>query len=93
MIRIDAVKLREISKRRGFSNFEEVAARAAEMEKGLALSTIYAIAGNANWTRDKLIALCEVLQCDPRDFIYFDREVPKAIAPIRQNGSRIKTPT
>lgn len=92
MIRIDADKLREIVKRRKFSNFEEVAAKAEEMGLSLALSTIYAIAGNANWTRDKLETLCKVLECDPRDFVYFEREAPKAIAPTHADGSKVGTP-
>jgi DNA-binding Xre family transcriptional regulator len=92
MIRIDADKLREISKRRGFSNFEAIAEKAVEMDLSLALSTIYAIAGNGNWTRDKLETLCKVLECDPRDFVFFEREAPKATAPIRRSGRTAKVP-
>ena len=90
MIRIDGEKLREIVKRRGFSNFKAVAEKAASMDEDLALSTIYSIAGNGNWTRDRLQALCRVLECDPRDFIYFEREAPKAVAPIQLNGTTVK---
>lgn len=92
MIRIDAEKLRDISQRRGFSKFEAIAERAKEMGLDLGLATIYNLAANKNWTRDKLQALCQVLECDPRDFIYFERESPKAIAPIRPNGITVNTP-
>jgi DNA-binding Xre family transcriptional regulator len=85
MIRIDADKLRDISLRRGFSNYEAIAQRADDMGLKLALATIYSISGNGNWTRDKLQTLCQVLECDPRDFVYFEREAPKAIAPIRRS--------
>lgn len=90
MIRIDADKLRDIANRRGFVNFEAIAKRADEMGLNLALSTIYSIAGNGNWTREKLETLCKVLECDPRDFVYFERESPKAIAPTRANRSKAK---
>lgn len=92
MIRIDADKLREITARRGFANFKAVAVKAEEMGLSLALSTIYAIADNGNWTREKLETLCQVLQCDPRDFVYFEREDPKAIAPTRASGETAKIP-
>lgn len=92
MIRIDAEKLRDISRRRGFSNFEEIAEKADEMGLKLALATIYSMASNGNWTRDKLQNLCQVLECDPRDFVYFEREIPKAVAPIHGSGSRENIP-
>ena len=86
MIRIDAEKLREVRERRGFSNYEAVAEKAKQMGLDLGLATIYNMAANKNWTRDKLESLCLVLACDPRDFVYFEREAPKAIAPIQLNG-------
>jgi DNA-binding Xre family transcriptional regulator len=92
MIRIDADKLKEIANRRGFANLEEVAKKADEMGLSLALSTIYSIAGNGNWTRDKLETLCRVLNCDPRDFVFFEREAPKAIAPTRRSGRATEVP-
>jgi DNA-binding Xre family transcriptional regulator len=73
VIRVDADKLKEIVKRRGFANFEAVAEEAGRRNLGLGMATIYNIASNNNWTRDKLEALCLVLDCDPRDFIYFER--------------------
>lgn len=91
MIRIDAGKLRDISRRRGFSNFEAISQRATAMGYTLALATIYSMAGNGNWTRDKLETLCKVLDCDPRDFVYFEREAPKAIAPILRSGETTKS--
>ena len=86
MIRIDAEKLRDRMARRGFASFEAIAERADELEIELGLMTIYNIAANRNWTRDKLENLCKVLECDPRDFVYFEPDAPKAIAPIQQNG-------
>lgn len=86
MIRIDAEKLRDISQRRGFQNFEAIAEKAKEMGLDLGLATIYNMAANKNWTRDKLETLCLVLGCDPRDFVYFERDSPKAIAPTRASG-------
>lgn len=90
MIRVDAEKLRYISQRRGFANFEAIAEKAKAMELDLGVATIYNLAANKNWTRDKLETLCIVLECDPRDFVYFERESPKAIAPIRQNEITMK---
>jgi len=81
MIRIDAEKLRYISQKKGFANFEAIAAKAKELELDLGIATIYNLASNKNWTRDKLQTLCQVLECDPRDFVYFEREAPKALAP------------
>ena len=92
MIRIDADKLKEISQRRGFPNFKAISVRAKEMGLDLALSTIYSIADNGNWTRDKLEVLCKVLECDPRDFVFFEREAPKAVAPIRGSGQVERIP-
>lgn len=86
MIRIDVDKLHYIRQKRGFPNFEAVAEKAKEMKLDLGLATIYNLAANKNWTRDKLQTLCQVLECDPRDFVYFEREAPKAIAPIQLNG-------
>lgn len=86
MIRIDEEKLREVAKRRGLHSFEEISQRAGAMNLKLAVATIYSIAANANWTRDKLEVLCKVLECDPRDFVYFEREAPKAVAPIRESA-------
>lgn len=74
MIRVDAEKLRYISQRRGFANFEAIAEKARVMELDLGVATIYNLAANKNWTRDKLETLCIVLECDPRDFVYFERE-------------------
>lgn len=91
MIRIDEGKLREIAKRRGFPNLESIADKASELGYKLSLATVYSIASDGNWTRDKLITLCRILDCDPRDFVYFEREsLPKVHAPIRRGG-RVKT--
>lgn len=92
MIRVDAEKLKAVIARRGFSNYEAVAERALGMGIKLGLATIYNIANNENWTRDKLEALCQVVGCDPRDFVYFEHVGPKASAPIRQNGARVNIP-
>ena len=73
MIRIDDTKLREVMKRRGYNTFEEVAAATPD----LGVVTIYNMAANRNWTRAKLDALCAVLRCDPRDFVYFEQGADK----------------
>lgn len=73
MIRVDAEKLRELAKRRGLATFEAIAEEAKRRNIKLGVVTIYSIAANENWTRNKLEALCEVLSCDPRDFTYFER--------------------
>lgn len=86
MIRIDANKLREVARRRGLHSLEEVSKKAEEMGLKLALATVYSMAANGNWTRDKLQTLCVVLECDPRDFVYFERDTPKAAAPIQRSG-------
>jgi hypothetical protein len=91
MIRIDESRLRDIAKRRGFPNLESIAERAGQLGYKLSLATVYSIASDGNWTRDKLVTLCQVLECDPRDFVYFEREpLPKASAPIRVDGRRAK---
>ena len=72
MIRVDSDKLKEVMRRRGFTSFEEVAAAAERQGLELGMVTIYNIANNQNWTRKKMEALCRVLGCDPRDFIYFE---------------------
>jgi hypothetical protein len=87
LIKVDAAKLRELVERRGFENFEAVAEKARARGLELGVATIYNIAANKNWTRDKVQTLCEVLECDPRDFVYFERNGnghPKAIAPAGQ---------
>jgi hypothetical protein len=93
MIRIDEGKLRELAKRRGFPNLESIADRAGQLGYKLSLATVYSIASDGNWTRDKLETLCRVLECDPRDFVYFEREsLPKGSAPIRAVGRRVRQP-
>lgn len=92
MIRIDAQKLREVAKRRGLHSLEEISEKAKEMNLSLALATVYSIANNGNWTRDKLLTMCQVLDCDPRDFVYFEREAPKAYAPIQPSGQTESIP-
>jgi hypothetical protein len=91
MISIDEGKLREIARRRGFPNLESIAERAGQLGYKLSLATVYSIASDGNWTRDKLVTLCQVLECDPRDFVYFEREpLPKGLAPTRVVGRRVK---
>ena len=85
MIVVDAEKLRYMMQKKGFANFEAIAAKAKELELDLGIATIYNRAANKNWTRDKLQTLCQILDCDPRDFVYFEREAPKAVAPTPRN--------
>lgn len=72
MIRVDLQKLREIASCRGFTNLEEIAEEAKRQELKLSMATIYNIANNQNWTRDKLAILCNLLQCSPTDFLVFE---------------------
>lgn len=92
MIRIDADKLREVARRRGLHSLEAISEKASEMGLKLALATVYSMANNGNWTRDKLLTMCQVLDCDPRDFVYFEREAPKAVAPTLPNAAIMNQP-
>jgi DNA-binding Xre family transcriptional regulator len=93
VIRIDADKLREVMRRRGFTNYESVAEAAKAQGIKLGIVTIYNIAANENWTQAKLDALCQVLRCDPRDFVYFEANGhTQAIAPTHTSRV-IKTVT
>lgn len=71
MIKVDEEKLKAVAARRGFASLEEIAIEAKRRDVKLSLATIYNIANNSNWTRDKLQVLCEMLECLPTDFVEF----------------------
>lgn len=71
VITVNVEKLKEIASNAGFESLEAVADEAKRRGVSLSLATVYNIANNQNWTRQKLETLCEIIRCQPTDFVDF----------------------
>lgn len=80
---IDEEKLKKCYMDAGYSSYEGITQAAAEKGIRLSIVTVYNIANNKNWTRDKVLALAATLGCKVEDFLTLEapREGPAPTSP------------